>query len=173
MSKRKQAKTLMRWSEEARQWATAAGRALALDLYFNRESNLRPYEVGVVLDPGEKVWAEAPVHFNLDWTLPNRVGQAIEPAVRPWLVTSDRVVGRLADDHLYGYRWENSIGARVDLTPGREFVGLDIAGEPTLVWSGPAVAPLAVAAVFHLYGPIGMLEHPGLVTLRVGPEGLY
>ena len=82
MSKRRQAKALMRWSEEARQWATAAGRALALDLYFNRESNLRPYEVGVVLDPGEKVWAEAPVRFNLDWTLPGKAGQPTEPAVR-------------------------------------------------------------------------------------------
>ena len=61
----------------------------------------------------------------------------------------------------------------MDLTPGREVVSLDIEDEPTLVWSGPAVAPLAVAAVFHLFGPIGMLEHPGLVTLRVGSEGLH
>jgi len=172
MSKRKQAKALTSWSEEARQWATAVGRDLALDLYYNRESNLRPYGVGVVLDPGEKVWAEAPVQFNLDCTLPGKAGQAMEPVVRPWLVTSDRVVGRLADDQLYGYRWERSVGARVDLNPGCEFVRLDIEGEPMLVWSGPAVAPLAVAAVFHLYGPIGVLEHPGLVTLRVGPEGL-
>ena len=44
---------------------------------------------------------------------------------------------------------------------------------PHLIWTGPAVAPLAVAAVFHLYGPIGVLEHPGLVTLRVGSEGLH
>jgi hypothetical protein len=172
VSKRKQAKALTRWSHEARQWATATGRALALDLYFNRETQLRPYEIGVVLDPGEKVWAEVPVQFNLDWTLPGKVGLAVEPAVRPWLVTSDRLVGRLADDQLYGYRWERAVGVRVDLTPSREVVRLDIEGEPTLVWSGPAVAPLAVAAVFHLYGPIGVLEHPGLVTLRVGPEGL-
>jgi hypothetical protein len=33
MSKRKQAKELTRWSEEARQWATTAGRALGFDLY--------------------------------------------------------------------------------------------------------------------------------------------
>jgi hypothetical protein len=169
MSRRKQVKALERWSEEARRWALAAGRDLALDLYNNRDSIVRPYEVGVVLDPGEKVWTETPVQFNLDWSPPGRAGQKVEPAVRPWLVTSDRLVGRLADDLLYGYRWERAVGARVDLTPGREVVRLDIEGEPTLMWSGPAVAPLAVAAVFHLYGPIGVLEHPGLVTLRVEP----
>jgi hypothetical protein len=90
----------------------------------------------------------------------------IEPAVRPWLVTSDRVVGRLADDRLYGYRWEQAVGARVDLTAGSEVVMLDIDGEPKLVWSGPAVAPLAVAAIFRFYGPIGVIEHPGLAPLR-------
>jgi hypothetical protein len=84
------------------------------------------------------------------------------------LVTSDRVVGRLADHRLYGYRWEHAVGARVDLTHGSEVVALDIDSGPALVWSGPAVAPLAVAAVFRLYGPIGVIEHPGLATLRAG-----
>jgi hypothetical protein len=82
-------------------------------------------------------------------------------------VTSARVVGRLADDRLHGYRWERAVGARVDLTPGREVVSLDIESEPTLIWTGPAVAPLAVAAVFHLYGALAMIDHPGLAPLRV------
>jgi hypothetical protein len=172
MNKRKHAEAMMHWSEETRRWATAAGRALALDLYFNRDTNLRPYEVGAVLDPGEKVWAETPVQFNLDWPLPRKEGQAKEPAFRPWLVTSDRVVGRLADERLHGYRWEHTVGARVDLTPDHEVVSLDIEGEPMLMWSGPAVAPMAVAAIFHLYGPIGVIEHPGLVALRVSSECL-
>ena len=69
------------------------------------------------------------------------------------------------------------VGARVDLTPGRETVALDIEGQPALVWSGPGVAPFAVAAVFHLYGPVATIEHPGLEPLRVpgqwrGPTGL-
>ena len=59
-----------------------------------------------------------------------------------------------------------SVGARVDLTPGREVVSLDIDSEPTLTWTGPAVAPMAVAAVFHLYGPLAMIEHPGLAIVR-------
>jgi hypothetical protein len=37
--------------------------------------------------------------------------------VRSWLVTSARMLGRLADDRLYGYPWEKMVGAGVDLTP--------------------------------------------------------
>jgi hypothetical protein len=172
VSRRKDAKALARWDNETRQWATATGRDLALDLYYNRETATRPYGVGVVLDPDEKIWAEVPVRFNLDCPPPIKPGESAAPAIRTWLMTSARVVGRLTDDRLHGYRWERAVGARVDLTPGREVVSLDIENEPTLIWFGPAVAPLAVAAVFHLYGPIGMIEHPGLAVLRVGPEYL-
>ena len=167
MNRRKDAKTLARWDDEARQWATATGRDLALDLYYNRETATLPYGVGVVLDASEKVWAEVPVRFNLDWTPPIKPGQHSQPAVRSWLVTTNRVVGRLADDRLHGYRWDKAVGARVDLTPGREVVSLDIESEPTLIWTGPAVAPMAVAAVFHLYGPLAMIQHPGLSAIRV------
>jgi hypothetical protein len=167
MSKRKDAKSLARWDNEARQWATATGRELALDLYYNRETAARPYGVGVVLDGGERVWAAVPVRFNLDWPPLIKPGELAQTSVRTWLVTSARAVGRLADDRLHGYRWERAVGARVDLTPGREVVSLDIDNEPTLIWTGPAVAPLAVAAVFHLYGALAMIDHPGLAPLRV------
>jgi hypothetical protein len=167
MSRRKDAKALARWDDEARQWATATGRDLALDLYYNRETATLPYGVGVVLDAGENVWAEVPVRFNLDWTPPVKPGEHAQPAVRSWLVTTNRVVGRLADDRLHGYRWDKAVGARVDLTPGREIVSLDIDSEPTLIWTGSALAPMAVAAVFHLYGPLAMIQHPGLAAVRV------
>jgi hypothetical protein len=167
VSKRKDAKALARWEDEARQWATATARNLALDLYYHRETAIQPYGVGVVLDPDEKFWAEVPVRFNLDWPPLTMPGQHAQSSVRTWLVTSARLVGRLADDRLHGYRWERAVGARVDLTPGREAVSLDIENEPTLIWTGPAVAPLAVAAVFQLYGALAMIDHPGLAPLRV------
>jgi hypothetical protein len=167
MSRRKDAKALARWDNEARQWAMATGRNLALDLYYNRETAARPYGVGVVLDSDEKVWAEVPVKFNLDCHSLIKPGELAQPAIRSWLVTSSRVVGRLADDRLHGYRWERTVGGRVDLTPGREVVSVDIESEPTLIWTGPAVAPLGVAAVFHLYGALAMIDHPGLAPLRV------
>jgi hypothetical protein len=170
VSKRKDAKALARWEDEARHWATATARNLALDLYYDRQTSTRPYGVGVVLDPGEKVWAEVPVRFNLDWTPLVKPGEQTQPAVRSWLVTSGRVVGRLADDRLHGYRWEKVVGARIDLSTGRESVSVDIDGQPPLIWSGPAVTPMAVATVFHLYGPLAMIEHPGLAPLRVSAK---
>jgi hypothetical protein len=170
VSKRKDAKALARWEDEARQRATATARELALDLYYDRQTGTQPYGVGVVLDVGEKVWAELPVRFNLDWAPSVKAGKLMQPAIRPWLVTSNRCIGRLADDRLHGYRWEKAVGARIDLTPGREVVSLDIDYEPTVTWSGPSVAPMAVAAVFHLYGTLGLIQHPGLTAVRVPIE---
>jgi hypothetical protein len=169
MSKRADAKAVARWDHDTRQWAIDTARDLALDLYYDRDRAARPYGVGVVLDPGERVWAEIPVRFNLDWAPLATSGEQAQPAIRPWLVTSGRVVGRLADDRLHGYRWEKAVGVRVDLTTSRETVIIDIEGEPTLMWSGPGIAPMAVAAIFHLYGSVAMIEHPGLTPLRVGP----
>ena len=63
-----------------------------------------------------------------------------------------------------------AVGVRVDLTSGLEVVSLDIDSEPTLIWTGPAVAPMAVAAVFHLYGTMGVIQHPGLASLRVSAD---
>ena len=170
MHKRKDAKALARWEHDIRQWATSAGRDLALDLYYGRDRTDRPYNVGVVLDFGEKVWAEVPVRFNLDWAPPTKTGEQAPPTVRPWLVTSCRVIGRLADERLHGYRWENAVGVRVDLAAGRDVVSLDVEGQPPLIWTGPGVAPMAVAAIFRLYGPAAMIEHPGLAPLRVAPD---
>lgn len=170
MSKRKDAKAMARWEDEARQWATAKARDLVLDLYYNRQTATQPYGVGVVLDAGEKVWAEVPVMFNLDRRPLVRPGEHAQSYVRPWLVTSGRIVGRLGDQRLQGYRWKNAVGARIDLNPGHEVVSLDIDGEPTLTWFGPAVAPLGVAAVFLLYGAAAMIDHPGLAPLRVAVD---
>jgi hypothetical protein len=166
MTKRKDANAMVRWNQEARIWATDAGRRLALDLYYGRETGSRPYQVGVVLDAGEKIWAEVPVRFNLDLPTTATSHEALQPAIRSWLVTSGRVVGRLGDERLHGYRWEKSVGVRINLTPGSEDISVNIDGEPTLIWSGPGVTPLAVAAVYQLYGPVGLIEHPGLAILR-------
>jgi len=171
MSRRSDAQAWARWNEYTRQQATATGRNLAMCLYHRRETAVRPYGVGLVLGASEKVWAEVPVQFNLDFVPADRPHVPVPPpAVRPWLVTSERLVGRLCDDCLHGYRWDTVVGVRVDLVPGREAVILDVEGEPALIWSGPGVAPMAVAAVFHLYGPVAMIEHPGLIPLRL-PSG--
>jgi hypothetical protein len=85
---------------------------------------------------------------------------------RPWLVTSERIVGRLGDDRLYGYRWDHVFGCRLDLTERADWLTLDVDGEPPLTWTGAAVALMAVPAIYRLHGPRGLLEHPGLIELR-------
>lgn len=166
MSRRRDERELARFDAEVRTWAGSAARELALDLFYDRERLTRPYGVGVVLDPGEKAWTEVPVRFNLDTEEPGGTQSEPGPAVSPWLVTSTRIVGRSSDSHLLGYRWEHVVGVRVGLCPGEEVVALDVTGEPLLRWFGPGVAPLAVAALFRLFGPASLLEHPGLAPLR-------
>jgi hypothetical protein len=62
------------------------------------------------------------------------------------------------------------IGVRVDLTPGREWLQFDVAGLEPVVLRGPGIAPLAVVAVWTVYGPKAMLDHPGLAVLRQVPN---
>jgi hypothetical protein len=102
MSRRRANKQITAWENDTRTWATNTARDLALDLYHGRPAAIRPYNVGVVLDPNEVVWAKAPVRFNLDQPPP----AGAQPPIRSWLVTSRRVVGRLGGDRLCGYLWE-------------------------------------------------------------------
>jgi hypothetical protein len=166
-SRRTHAKALAQWEADIRAWATNTARELALALYHQHDTTARPFRTGVVLDPGERVWAETPLYFSGDIP-PRRVQTRIAEPARPrlWLVTDCRVIARLGDERLHGWRWEHVVGCRVNLTPAQETVALDIDAKRPLIWSGPAVAPLAIAAVFRLYGPHAMIEHPGLAFLR-------
>jgi hypothetical protein len=98
LRRRKDDKALKRWEVDARHWATKTAQNLALDVYQHRETGARPYRIGLVLDPGEKAWAEIPARFNLDQLVSTQQWLQGEAVIRPWLVTSARVVGRLADD---------------------------------------------------------------------------
>lgn len=167
MTRRKQRQAAVRWEAETRTWATDAGRALVLALSGGYMVPATPYRVGVVLRAGERPWAECPARF-----LPKSVrgphagNDPSWPPVRPWLVTSARVVGRLGDDRLYGYRWDDMVGCRIDLSEGRERVCLDLDRQTPLTWAGPGVAPMAVVAVYHLHDATALLDHPSLSPLR-------
>jgi hypothetical protein len=173
VTKRNQRKALARWETETRVWATDTGRALVLAVCGGDPVPVTPYHVGVVLDRSEQAWVECPVRF-LQETPPSPAitDMACWPPVRPWLVTSQRVVGRLGNDRLYGYRWEYVAGCRVDVTPGREVVSLDLRNGVPLTWTGPGVGPMGVAAVYHLHGSQALLDHPGLTPLRVAPPDM-
>jgi hypothetical protein len=174
MSSRKQRRDAALWESATRTWATESGRSLAVDLYHNNDLGIRPYTVGVVLTAGEKVWAQFPARCSEDTATPVRPGPPRkgdpppQAPVTDWLVTSQRVAGRLFGNVLRWWSWTDIVGARVDLTLGREWVQLDPSGKPPVIWTGPGVGPLAVAAVYHLHGARAMIDHPGLAPLRAG-----
>lgn len=169
MSARKQHKALDRWETDVREWAIDTGRLLVLAICQGEQMPVTPYEIGVVLGAGEEAWVQCPVRFLQD-SVPHEGARlsGVWPPTRPWLVTSERLVGRLGDDRLYGWQWDQVIGCRVELISRRERLALDLRDGSVLDWTGPGIAPMAVAAVYHLYGRGALIDHPGLVALRHG-----
>jgi hypothetical protein len=135
-------------------------------MYHNRPQPVTPYQVGVVRDSDERPLIEIPARFLNERPPVNGAPGPWRPLIRPWLITNHRIVGRLGDVRLYGWRWQQFTGCRVDLQPDREFVAIDAWDGIPLSWVGPAVAPLAVAAIFRLYGSTARLDHPRLARLR-------
>jgi hypothetical protein len=168
VSRRRNRKAIAGWEEDTKRWAIDTARNLAVAVNRGDPLPARPYRIGVVLGPQESAWVECPARFNLD-TAPSSTAAGPAP-YRPWLVTSQRIVGRLGDDRLYGYRWDRVFGCRFDLTEAREWLTLDVDGEPPVTWAGAGLAPMAVAAVYRLHGPQGLLDHPGLTSLRASPS---
>ena len=164
----KQRKALARWEDDTRLWAHETAKDLVMAMVTGQPTLASPYGIGVVLEAGERVWAECPVRFLQERPMAPPAGHSSIPSIRPWLVTSERIVGRLGDHRLYGWRWGQIIGSRVDLSPGAEHVALDLDDCARLDWIGPGIAPLAVAAVNRLHGPEALIDHPGLEVLRVG-----
>lgn len=181
MSIRKQKRELVRWEKATRQWATDAGRRLAIDLHRGHAVPIRPYAVGLVLwkSRNEQVWGQVPARCSEDTPLtvrsgPRRKGDpAPQPRITDWLISSHRIAGRLYPDILRWWEWASIVGVTADLTPGNEYVQLDLPlPAPPVRWWGPGVAPLAVAAIQRLHGPAALLDHPGLTALRPRTESI-
>jgi hypothetical protein len=164
MSKRKLAKAHARWEAATRAWATDTARVVLRAICHGVPLTLTPYHVGAVLAPREQLMAEVPAQIIADgWS--EVVGGLT--AVGPWLVTTERILGRLADGRLAEWRWHDMMGCRVNLTAGTELVSIDLPNGSITHWTGPGVAPLAIIAIARLYGPMSLLDHPGLASRRV------
>lgn len=169
MSSRRHRQELVRWEYETRVWAHEAARAFVWAICTGHPLPAYPYGVGVVLEHGEQPWMEIPARFVNDRPSASSPMGNWHAPVRPWLISSTRITGRIDHDRLFGWRWDHTHGCRFDLRPRREQVVLDAWDGTPLMWAGPGVAPLAVAATYALYGADGLVGHPALESLRCGP----
>lgn len=157
---------IARWERDCRSWAIDAARHLALALYHDWPQPVNPYGVGLVLERYERPLIETPMTFPAESPPLFGAGWTWTPPVRPWLLTSDRVAGRLSDGQISWWPWHLFVGCQIDLNAGREYIALDTLGGPAMVWAGPGVIPFALIAVFKMYGPRALVDHPGLAELR-------
>ena len=135
-------------------------RRLALEL-----AGLRPARsidlmaLGVVLQPEERALSVAAgwlsVRVELRWQPPCWAGL---------VVTDRRVLARLPAGDLASLWWGAVVGLDIDLVRGQ--VILDGGDGAPRALTGPHVAPVAVAAVWALYGVEALLTHRGLGPLR-------
>ncbi len=51
--------------------------------------------------------------------------------------------------------------------PPKGYVAFDMDDGVQAVWSGPGISPVAVAAVFRLFGYEALLNHAGLTAIRM------
>jgi hypothetical protein len=141
---------------------------------------------GVILQPGEVAWARVrarlAVRSSQDiWTAYTRVrwlGRRARNVTRKttserwqfhgqidWLITSQRLVGRLpASGEMYSIWWSGLAGVDIDLESDR-IVFNGVNGWIGML-RGPAGAPIAVAAVAMCHGVEALLVHPALHALR-------
>jgi hypothetical protein len=113
MSERKLAKAHARWEAATRSWATDTARVVLRTICDGDPLPVRPYNIGRVLLPGEQLMAQVPAQITPDvWE-----GTAAD---RPWLVTTERILGRLGDGRLaewrLGYWGRRATISRVTLT---------------------------------------------------------
>jgi hypothetical protein len=82
-----------------------------------------------------------------------------------WLITSERIVGRLpASREMISVWWSGLAGIDIDLK--RDCIVLNGMNGWTGMLTGPAVAQIAVAAIAMCYGLEALLVHPAVEFIR-------
>lgn len=163
MSARKQRRQLAQWEAATRAQAHDNARALVLQIVSGKPTGIKAYDIGVVLKPGEILYQRASARFQPI----SKDGTAwLERGVVDWAVTSDRIVGRLpTTGQIVDIEWKDITAVTADLT--NEWLALDgVRNGWRAILSGPAVAPISVAAIASCHGPQALIDHPALNPLR-------
>ncbi len=185
MTKRKQRRALAAWAAQTRATSYYAARALALTIVDGRSLGIHAYDLGIVLNDGETAWQRVPADYwwrgERTWveqhtsyyghrSTINEVHQAClsHAGMLDWLVTNQRLAARRPDGRVISIYWSAIDAITADLA--HEIVVLDGIDSYHGELRGPAVAPIAVAAIAACHGPRALLDHPALSSLRSYPD---
>lgn len=176
---------IQRWESAVRQQAYNNARALAVAIVAGTAWAPPPYDLGIVLEPSEIVWHRCPGTYRwrgtdswIEQPSSRRGRRTISREVNArrmyslgtteWLVTNHRIVTRAPDGQVASIYWATLSGLTVDLASERVVFDGPAGYHGELY--GPAIAPIAVAAVAVCHGRRALVEHPGLATIRGGPS---
>lgn len=135
-------------------------RALALELARGEPlTRFDPMTAGVVLQPGETVYRQAPL-----WIRVQQDGCWADASYTDVLVTDMRLLCRFAAGRLISLWWNGVVGLHVDLAA--EHLVLDYGDGQPVSLSGAQVAQVSVAAIASIYGVQALVGHPALARLR-------
>jgi hypothetical protein len=171
------------WEAVVRQQANDNARALAVAIATGTAWMPPPYDLGILLEPGEIAWHRCPATYRwrgTDSWIEQRSSHGGRRAISrevttpcmyslgntDWLVTNLRLAARSHDGQVISVYWSAIVGLTVDLDAG--MVAIDGADGYHGELSGPALASIAVAAVAVCHGRRALVEHPGLGSLRGG-----
>lgn len=169
-----------------RQIAALQARELARAIIDDRPDPAAHLGAGVILQRGEDAWTRArarlavrtgeatcTAYTQVSWlgrraknvTHESTTEQWRDHGEIEWLITSQRVVGRLpASTEMISIWWSGLDG--VDIYIESDRIVFNGANGWTGMLSGPAVAPIAVAAIAMCHGLEALLVHPALEALR-------
>ena len=135
-------------------------RALALELARGEPlTRFDPMTAGVVLQPGETVYRQAPL-----WIRVQQDGWWADASYTDVLVTDMRLLCRFAAGRLISLWWNGVVGLHVDLAA--EHLVLDYGDGQPVGLSGAQVRAVAIVGIAAIYGMEAMLTHPSLAPLR-------
>jgi hypothetical protein len=185
VSRRKQRRAIAAWVNHTRETSRHTARELALTIVHGHPSAMQAYDLGIVLNDDETVRQRTPAHYSYRgehiWIVQhnsyrgyhstiNNVHQpcTYHAGMLDWLITNHRLAARQPDGQVVSIWWGAIEAITVDLI--REIVILDGTDSYHGELRGPAIAPIAVAAIAICHGPQALLEHPALELLRAPPN---
>jgi hypothetical protein len=175
MGKRKQAKQLAQRLDSERRAAHHDARSLAIQIAGGGpQLPVDVYAYGLVPNDGEQPYRA----FWMQWHMreirtDNRIIDpranrefAVWPPPQPahLMLTDKRIACRDHHGELFSIYWAGLSGCQIDIAAER--ITIDYQDGRAGAFTGTAAPVLAVAAVAHLYGTGGLLQHPAIQVLH-------